>query len=279
VLLLLEAGRILFGENFTWLPKFSCHNEIDLATADADRDQLLKHTVDPVDGPTKTEVVDEWLQGLARVRSRLHRFEIVRTLADALNDAMLEVLPVQVPYRANDSWLAVEFPATDPNDSSILPRRFGISRDTLSIAAHGSAAFQAGIKQSGVLIDDWTEQIPTDQETTGITFRYNQPNAAPPQALLLAVTPEETGSWNWDDLVGTLNDTLRRAKRRAVEPEQLEQRKSPVADQVDIEAWNVFAPALASEFSAIEQSDVSLDLMKMQEFKALTDFNAARSVS
>ena len=279
VLLLLEAGRILFGENFNWLPKFSCHNEIDLATADADRDQLLKHTVNPVDGPTKTEVVDEWLQGLARVRSRLHRFEIVRTLADALNDVALEVLPVQVPYRVNDSWLAVEFPATDPNDSSPTPKRFGISRDTLSIAAHGSSAFQAGIRQSGVLIDDWTEEIPTDQETTGITFRCNQPNAAPPQALLLAVTPEETGSWNWDDLVGTLNDTLRRAKRRAVEPEQLEQRKSPIADQVDIEAWNVFAPALVSEFSTLEQSDVWLDLMGMQEFKALTDFYAARSVS
>ena len=55
-----------------------------------------------------------------------------------------------------------------------------------------------------MLLDDWTEEIPTASETTGISFRFNQPNAAPPQTLLLAVTPEETGSWDWDDLVGIL---------------------------------------------------------------------------
>ncbi len=266
VVILLAAGKILFGETFDWLPKFTCHNEIDLATADADQDQLLKHAVGAPPVTTKTEVVDEWLQGLARVRRPLHRWEVVRMLADALNDVTLEVLPVQVPYRANDSWLAVAFPETDPNDSNVPPRPFGISRDTLSIAAHGSTAFQAGAKQSGVLLDDWTEEIPTAHEITGISFRFNQPNATPPQALLLAVTPEETGSWNWDDLVGTLADTLRRAKRRAVEPEQLEKQGS---------VWNAFAPALVSEFSTRDESDVSLDLMGMLEFAQLDRFYAA----
>ncbi len=266
VQLLLEAGKILFGESFNWLPKFSCHNEIDLATAAADRDQLLEHAADPAIGLTTTEVVDEWLQGLSRVRRAIHRWEIVRMFADALNDVRLEVLPVQVPYRAKDSWLAVEFPENDPNppnDPTEPPKKFGISRDTLSIAAHGKSAFQAGTKQIGVLIDDWTEEIPTDHETTGIAFRYNQPNATPPQALLLVVTPEETGSWDWDDIVGTLNDTLRRAKRRAVEPAQLEQ---------TVTEWNTFAPALVSEFSTLQQSDVSLDLMRILDFTPLNEF-------
>ncbi|HEU4388231.1 MAG TPA: hypothetical protein VFV34_10570 [Blastocatellia bacterium] len=262
VLLVVQAGRILFGETFNWLPKFSCFNEIDIATAAADRNQLLQHAINATPGITAAEVVDEWLQGLARVRKPLHRWEIVSTLADALSDVTLGVLPVQIPYRANDSWLAVEFPATDPDDPT---KPFSVSRDTLSIAAHGNTAFQSGLKQSGVMIDDWTEAIPTEKENTGISFRYNQPNAAPPQALLLAVTPEETGSWNWDDLVGILNDTLQRAKRRAVEPDQL-QKQSPV--------WNAFAPALVSEFSAIQQADVSLDLMRAHDFAQLTEFYA-----
>ena len=126
---------------------------------------------------------------------------------------------MQVPFRDKDSWLAVEFPEKDPIDPT---KPFGISRDTLSITPHGAAAFKAGARQRGVLLDEWTEEIPTASENTGISFRFNQPNAVPPQALLLAVTPEETGSWNWDDLVGTLTDTLARAKRRAVEPAQLE---------------------------------------------------------
>lgn len=271
VQLLLEAGKILFGESFNYLPKFSCHNEIDLATADGDRAQLLDHAADPAIGLTTTEVVEEWLQGLSRVRRAINRWETVRMLADALNDVRLEVLPVQVPYRAKDSWLAVEFPEFDPNppsDPSEPPKKFGISRDTLSIVAHGKTAFQAGTKQSGVLIDDWTEEIPTDQETTGIAFRYNQPNATPPQALLLVVTPDETGSWAWDDIVGTLNDTLRRAKRRAVEPAQLEQTGT---------GWNTFAPALVSEFSTLQQSDVSLDLMRISDFVPLNEFYSAKA--
>ncbi len=263
VLLVLETGRILFGETFNWLPKFSCFNEIDIATADGARNQLLQHASTAA-GITAAELVDEWLQGLARVRKSLYRWEIIRTLADALTDVTINVRPIQIPFRANDSWLAVELPAADPDDPT---KPFGISRDTLSIAAHGTAAFQAGVKQSGIMVDDWTEEIPTGNETTGIAFRYNQPNAVPPQSLLLAVTPVETGSWNWDDLVGILNDTLQRAKRRAVEPDHLE-RQHPV--------WNAFAPALVSEFSTVQQADVSLDLMTVMEFAVLTEFHATR---
>lgn len=270
VTLLLAAGNILLGETFNWLPKFTCHNEIDLATAAADRHKLLTHAVEATPGTTREEVVEEWLQGLARVRRPLYRWEVVRTLADALSDVSLDLRPVQVPYRANDSWLAVEFPKIDPNntDPDDPEKKFGISRDTLSIAAHGSSAFQAGARQSGVLLDDWTEEIPTAQETTGISFRFNQPNAAPPQTMLLAVTPEETGSWDWDDLVGTLNDTLRRAKRRAVEPQQLEQQGL---------TWNAFAPALVAEFSTLYKSDISLDLMGMLEFATLSEFYIKRT--
>ena len=260
--LLLAAGKTLFGETFDWLPKFICHNEIDLATADADRAQLLKYA-SATQGIPEAQVVEEWLQGLARVRPQLHGWEMVRTLADALNDVSLSHRPVQVPYRAQDAWLAVAFPEKDPNDPG---KPFGISRDTLSIAAHGSAAFQAGLRQSGLLLDDWTEEIPTTHEITGISFRFNQPNAAPPQALLLAVTPEETGAWTWDDLVGTLTDTLRRAKRRAVEPAQLEKQGS---------VWNALAPALVSEFSTQERSDISLDMMGMLEFAQLKEFTTA----
>jgi hypothetical protein len=52
-----------------------------------------------------------------------------------------------------------------------------------------------------------------------------------------------------------------------VEPDQLE-KQSPV--------WNAFAPALISEFSTLEQADVSLDLMAVLEFVTLTEFYARR---
>jgi len=197
------------------------------------------------------------------VRPRLHTWEVVRALADSLNDTRLDMQPVQVPFRDEDRWLAVEFPENDPLDAT---KKFGIASDTLSITAHGATAFKAGIAQRGILIDEWSEDIPTASENTGISFRFNQPNAVPPQALLLAVTPEETGSWNWDALVGTLSDTLARAKRRAVEPAQLE-----ATGNVE---WNVMAPALVAEFSTLEQADVSLDFLVAAQYVQLENFYA-----
>ena len=260
---LVQAGQTLFGETLRLLPAFTCYNEVDLATADAARAQLLSHAVGTAPGLTEAVVIDEWLQGLARVRPRLHTWEVIRTLTDALNDVSLTVRPVQVPHRNLDSWLAVEYPEHDPLHSD---RPFGISRDTLSIAAHGASAFRAGVRQRGLLLDEWTEEIPAASENTGISFRFNQPNAVPPQVLLLAVTPEETGSWNWDALVGTLNDTLARAKRRAVEPSQLEQEGL---------VWNALAPALVSEFSTVATADVSLDLMGILQYAPLDAYYAA----
>ena len=259
---LLQAGQALFSDSVKWLPAFTCANEVDVATADGARGQLLAHAISLVPGRSGRDVVDEWLQGLARVRPRIHTWETVRTLADALSDTVLEMSPVQVPHRDQDSWLAVEFPADDPLDAS---KPFGISRDTLSITAHGSAAFQIGV-QRGLLLDEWTEEIPSSGENTGIAFRFNQPNAVPPQTLLLAVTPEETGAWDWDALVGTVNDTLARAKRRAVEPAQLETNGL---------VWNVLAPALVSEFSTLDTADVSLDLMRITAYTPIADFYAS----
>jgi hypothetical protein len=262
---LLQAGQALFSDTLKYLPAFVCSNEVDLATAFAARKQLLAHAVASAAGLREEDVVDEWLQGLARVRSRLHAWEIVRTLADALNDTLLAMHPVQVPHRAQDSWLAVEFPENDPLDPK---RSFGISRDTLSIVAHGGSAFRVGVPQRGLLLDEWTEEIPSASENTGISFRFNQPNAVPPQTLLLAVSPDQTGAWSWDDLVGTLNDTLARAKRRAVEPAQLEGLEG--LDSV----WNMLAPATVSEFSTLESADVSLDLARITQSAAIEKFYA-----
>jgi hypothetical protein len=73
--------------------------------------------------------------------------------------------------------------------------------------------------QAGLVIDDWTETAPADQETTGVAFNFNRPNAVAPQALLVAVAPVLRGHWTWDDLVGSVHEALDLAKLRAVEPQ------------------------------------------------------------
>ena len=265
---LVQASQILFGDSFKCLPMFTCFNEVDIAAAAAARAQLLSFAASQAPGLAAEDIVEEWLQSAACVRPRLATFETLRVLADGLNDEPVVMQPVQLPFRDKDSWLAVEFPELDPvqpADPSKPRRPFGITRDTLSITAHGANAFTAGRAQRGLLLDEWTEEIPSAEENTGISFRFNRPNAVPPQALLLAVTPEQTGAWSWDNLVGIVNDTLARAKRRAVEPAHVEEVES---------SWNVMAPATVSEFSMIKPAEVSLDHVVIAEYAKINDVYA-----
>ncbi len=48
------------------------------------------------------------------------------------------------------------------------------------------------------------------------------PPAKAPQTILIAVSPEVSGKWDWDNIVDTLNETLDTSKKRAVEPDHLE---------------------------------------------------------
>ncbi len=243
VKLYIEAAKFIFGDQFNVLPLFYYNNETDIISSNNNRNQLLKFAMNDLGMELPS---DEWLNSVAHVRPKLQKWEMVRTLCETLSDKESESLPVQLPYRDKDSWLAVEFPEID----ELTKKPFQIMHDTISVVAHGSSAFSAGSKQSGLLIDDWTEVIPAKDEVTGITFNYNQPNAVPPQALLLAVTPEITGSWSWDELVGTLNDTLQRAKRRAIEP--------MILDKSARQEINTLLPAVIGEFNQFDLN-VSLD--------------------
>ena len=242
VSILIQAGKTLFGEDFNILPRFTYNNPADIQQSNAQRVQLLAHATNQLQMKFPAE---EWMQKSATIRPRLAKWDYVRTLYELHNDGQLELAPTQLPYRANDSWLAVEFPETNADGSL-----FNITDDTLSIVIHGNEAFTTENDQCGLLIDDWTENICAKTSVTGLTFNYNQPDAQAPQALLLAVTPQETGSWSWEELVGILNDTLLRAKLRAIEPALLDTQKKP--------ELGVLLPAIMSTYSQ-QGLDISLD--------------------
>ncbi len=114
--------------------------------------------------------------------------------------------------------------------------------DKLSLVLlNAGALIDDGNSKAVLVLDEWLEIIPHTEETTGLTFNYDQPDAAPPQSLLLAVTPRITGKWDWDDLVHTLEDTIELAKNRAVEPDHLE--KSIFAKVLPAISSELFAPS------------------------------------
>lgn len=202
---LMQAFRAIFGRSYQVLPFFTMRNPSELQLAIANSSTILSGAP-PL-------VVDEWLQGLARVNNKLANYQTVRLMAetfDANAGDALAVTVAQLPFAQNDRWLGLPF-APDQK----------ITGDKLSLAMQLPVGFNTTDAQSGLMLDDWVEVIPSREETTGLAFHFDQPNSEPPQVLILVVSPGLRGTWKWQDLVDSLRETLDLAKKRAVEPDQI----------------------------------------------------------
>ncbi len=200
------AAKQLLGDDFQVVPEFtlSAAQAGEWANALSGSPNLLtylKNTLE-IDFP-----VDEWLYGVARVRPMAHSWETVMMLHDAFGINALDVVPIQLPFSANDSWLALQY----PDD-------YEIDTDRLLFTCAYSVAFNPNARQAGLLLDEWTEVIPSGQRDTAITFNYQRPDNEPPQAMLLVTAASSGATWRWSDLVDALVETLALAKKRAVEP-------------------------------------------------------------
>lgn len=237
------AAQAIFGPSFNLIPRFHPANAAELQAAAAFRDRP------PDQGLTRFHkdnplLVDEWLQGAARVRPALANLEQILILSELVASPSAALKPLQLPFRGSDHWMGVEYPPEQGGGFS--PQGEFVS--FVQVLPGGS--FDPNAAQSGLLVDEWSEVTPGETETTGIAVHYNQPNSHPPQTLILAVTPEITGKWTWDKLEGILNDTLERAKQRAVEPDQLERT-----------AFGQLLPAVISAVSSRPFGTISTDLV------------------
>lgn len=219
---LLAAARALLGDEFRIVPEFELEpaqgNEWANAVAASAGGTLLEYVRDTaeIDFP-----VDEWLYGAARVRPMLRAWEATVLLAGAFERPEPALLPIQLPFEADAPWLAMEFPPD-----------YVLDGERLLYTSHYSTPFDGAARQCGLLLDEWNEVIPAPDRTTGLAFNFARPDNEPPQAILLVTPATANGAWQWDDLVGALNETLDLTKLRAVEPAH-----------VDATAYARFLPA------------------------------------
>ena len=202
------AAKRLLGDDFQIVPEFTVPAaqgaEWANALAASNSGGLLAH----LEGTLHVDFpVDEWLYGVARVRSTAHSWEATTMLGAAFGLAPQTLTPIQLPFSANDSWLAMQY----PDD-------YAIDSERLLYTCIYSEAFSPNARQCGLLLDEWTEVIPSPTRDTAVAFNYNRPDNEPPQAMLLVTSASNTGQWSWPDIVDALVETLGLAKKRAVEP-------------------------------------------------------------
>ena len=94
--------------------------------------------------------------------------------AETMSDSARLTFQVgQLPYKQNDRWVALP-----PGPNQRIPG------GRLSLVAHVPMQTTIDLSQplSGLLIDEWVEVVPSNHETTGLTFHYDQPGACAPQS-------------------------------------------------------------------------------------------------
>jgi hypothetical protein len=198
--------RAIFGKAFVVLPSFKFTNSPELPNElkNALADSKKVQAGDPFAAIT-------WFQRMARVRDAVARFNAVLNYSEILKTGeRLNLNVVQLPYSNNDRWIGLPL-----KDGQSMPA------GKLSLVVQSAAPLTFTEELAGLLIDEWVEVVPSTTETTGIALQYDQPNAAPPQTILLAVPPEIGAPWTIRSLQQVLLETLDLARIRAVDSEAL----------------------------------------------------------
>jgi hypothetical protein len=158
-----------------------------------------------------------WLGGVARVRPAVGALQdllLAGEVAGHGGNGALRV--IQTPHTPGARWAA---------------RAGGGAGEGAAPAARATAVLQLPLPVDpaaglcGIVVDEWTEVLPglsmldgvEPAEITGVAMRYDQPDARPPQAVLLAVPPDLGKGWTFEALLSIVRETLELAKLRAVD--------------------------------------------------------------
>ncbi|MEU0153565.1 hypothetical protein [Micromonospora fulviviridis] len=195
--------RALLGPDLPVLPRATAPQPAQLATALAASDALQGGSPHPV---------RRWLSRYGRVRPAVGRLQEVLTSADALDAGGVVKVPAtlrvaQLPYAPGDRWIGEAAPraGTEP----------------LSLVVVSPGGIDPTRPVQGLVVDEWTEVVPAEKVQTGLTFEYDAPGAAAPQAVLLGLAPQGATNWQPAGLAQVLEEALDLALARAVDLDSL----------------------------------------------------------
>lgn len=192
--------KAVFGDSFLVLPVLAP----DLA---ATWPALWNHSVSLQGGDPLASV--RWLQRMSRVRPGAARLDQALLYAEALAGRPLTRFDVaQLPAADGERWLGLDLAG-------------GAPASRLSLVAFSPHPYTAGAAVAGLMIDEWIEVLPTAQQITGVSFHHDDPAAQAPQAILLAVRPDDFPEWTLEAVEGSVLEALDLAKLRAVDPDAL----------------------------------------------------------
>ena len=158
------------------------------------------------DGPA----LRAWLHDHARVRPACAALQRTYDLAETLGcPGRLDLRATQLPLADPARWVEDDPAAPAAAVDMVVARAY--SRDLPT-------------RVTGLALDAWTSTVPTPTHATGLAFHYDEPDATPPQAILVAVAPDvsaqrQPATWDLDTLLDVVRSTFTMASERAVAAE------------------------------------------------------------
>lgn len=164
-----------------------------------------------------------WLTRLGRVRRGVERLVTSLGYAEALEtgDALTAVV-AQTPYTTHSDPARAERWAALPSAAGRSPGpRLSLVLHTPGATVPPDPAVVLSGRLRGIVVDEWTEVVPHERQTTGVALHIDAPDASPPQTVLLAVPPDASPTWTPELLGATVEAALDLARLRAVDYEAL----------------------------------------------------------
>ncbi|MFI7582060.1 hypothetical protein [Kocuria kalidii] len=226
--------RGVFGEGFTVLPRFRLPGPVEAGAEDF-RASLEASVGDPALLAGTSLAAADWLTMHATVRPAIARLTSVLEGSEMLlgRAGLADLMVAQLPRRPGEKWVGLPFDVPPP--------------PTTSLVLHALNPIDFAQPLAAIVVDQWTEAVPSTMETTGVSFHFDAPGARAPQSVLIA-TPADRNAASWDvaTLLGCVRDTMALARIRPLD-----------IDDVDVAAR--FLPATYLPFN-LESKVPSINL-------------------
>ncbi len=220
----LERIRTVMGQGFPAVARFALPGPVP--DGEDFRASLAASSADPaLLGDEGAAAVAGWLTMHAQVRPSAARLTGVLEGAEMLGGArgLADLHVAQLPHRPGSGWVGRRFDTPPP--------------PTMSLVVHAAARPAYDQPLAGLVLDQWTEAVPSDTETTGLSFHFDAPGARAPQTVLIATpTDARVAHWSVDSLAGTVREAVALARIRGL-------------DLDDVDAASRFLPAAYLPFN------------------------------
>jgi hypothetical protein len=157
-------------------------------------------------------------------RALLHDAAAVRPLVGHLQ-RLRQVIQGRgdIPPGVDLLQLLADQPADEPWAGVGDPRRAGTTQPAIAggrtslLSVDAALPTDATAPTMGLVLDEWSETVPSPVLTTALAVHANRPSNEAPQAVLLAVPPDPAAGWDQSALEAVLLEAYDLARIRAVD--------------------------------------------------------------